>query len=170
MKNIKTLDLITGFYSNSLHVIRAAIKPYVNGDTHLAEDLTQETFLNAIRYSNSYSPRRPFTTWMYTIALNVARRHVMKSNEKHVLLSDLASEEVLGFTSATYQIRSQEDFVHLIECITNLPPDQREFAQVLMEKEGTPLSKIAEENGLSRRQIYGRKRKLREDLSKKLSE
>jgi RNA polymerase sigma factor (sigma-70 family) len=170
MKNIKTLDLITGFYSNSLHVIHAALKPYVNGDEHLAEDLAQETFLNAIRYSNTYSPKRQFTTWMYTIALNVARRHVMKYNKKNVLLSDLASEEVLGFTSATYQIRSQEDFVHIVECIANLPPGQREFAQVLIEKEGMPLSKIAKENGLSRRQIYRRKRKLREDLSRKLSE
>lgn len=43
------------------------------GDTHRSEDLAQEVFLRVYRAAPSYRPDARFTTWLYTIALNVAR-------------------------------------------------------------------------------------------------
>lgn len=37
-----------------------------------AEDLTQETFLNALRGLAGYRPERPFRAWLYRIATNAA--------------------------------------------------------------------------------------------------
>lgn len=43
------------------------------GDYRTAEDLAQETFLRIFRKVNDYNPSAKFTTWMYTIASNLAK-------------------------------------------------------------------------------------------------
>lgn len=43
------------------------------GDAHRCEDLAQEVFLRVYRAAPSYRPEARFTTWLYTIALNMAR-------------------------------------------------------------------------------------------------
>ncbi|HWC33151.1 MAG TPA: sigma-70 family RNA polymerase sigma factor [Actinomycetota bacterium] len=45
----------------------------VVGDTNVAEDVAQETFVRAWRYAGAYDARRgPVATWLLTIARNVA--------------------------------------------------------------------------------------------------
>ncbi len=39
-----------------------------------AEDALQDTFINAYRYLDSYDPRWRFSTWLYRIAINNAKR------------------------------------------------------------------------------------------------
>lgn len=41
--------------------------------TNLAEDLAQETFMRVFRARHSYQPGAKFSTWLFTIAGNVAR-------------------------------------------------------------------------------------------------
>jgi RNA polymerase sigma-70 factor, ECF subfamily len=41
-------------------------------DEHLAEDLTQDTFLHAHAGLASYDPKRPFLPWLFTIAFRLA--------------------------------------------------------------------------------------------------
>lgn len=45
---------------------------HVIGDRDLAEDLTQEVFLRIYRARKSYQPEAKFSTWLFTIANNVA--------------------------------------------------------------------------------------------------
>ncbi|MDX1499320.1 MAG: sigma-70 family RNA polymerase sigma factor [Woeseiaceae bacterium] len=40
-----------------------------------AEDALQDTFINAYRYLDSYDPRWRFSTWLYRIAINNAKRN-----------------------------------------------------------------------------------------------
>jgi RNA polymerase sigma-70 factor (ECF subfamily) len=44
----------------------------LSGDLSAAEDLFQETFLRVIRSSAKYEPKAAFSTWLYTIARNLA--------------------------------------------------------------------------------------------------
>ena len=39
-------------------------------DPHAARDLVQEVYAKAFRHRDRYDPKRPFTTWIYTIARN----------------------------------------------------------------------------------------------------
>ena len=39
-------------------------------DPHSARDLVQEVYTKAYRHRERYDPKRPFTTWIYTIARN----------------------------------------------------------------------------------------------------
>jgi len=43
------------------------------GDYRTAEDLAQETFLRVFRKIPDYNPAAKFTTWLYTIATNLAK-------------------------------------------------------------------------------------------------
>ncbi len=45
------------------------------GHAQLAEDLTQETFMQIHRSLDRYDPTRPLKPWVYTIATNLVRDH-----------------------------------------------------------------------------------------------
>ncbi len=63
------------------------------GQRDLAEDLAQEVFLRVYRARNSYVPGAKFSTWLFTIAGNVASNALRsKSRRKEVHLVPLASE------------------------------------------------------------------------------
>jgi RNA polymerase sigma-70 factor (ECF subfamily) len=63
------------------------------GDRDLAEDLAQDVFLRVYRARGSYVPGAKFSTWLFTIAGNVASNALRtKSRRREVHLAPLASE------------------------------------------------------------------------------
>lgn len=47
-------------------------------DKEISKDLTQETFLKALKYLGSYKERSPFVFWLLRIATNVINEHYRK--------------------------------------------------------------------------------------------
>ena len=69
------------------------------GDHSTAEDLAQEVFLRVYRSRGSYKPTAKFTTWVHTIAHNVAsdlRRRSYRRREHGVPNSVSASSSAIG--------------------------------------------------------------------------
>src|SRR5262245_2178696 len=63
------------------------------GQRDLAEDLTQEVFLRVYRARKRYVPGAKFSTWLFTIAGNVASNALRtKSRRKEVHLAPRTSE------------------------------------------------------------------------------
>lgn len=58
-----------------------------------AEDLVQETFLRVYRFRNDYQATTNFSTWIYTIALNLARSELRKRKRRHFFSLDTSPEE-----------------------------------------------------------------------------
>ena len=52
-------------------------------DRALAEDLTQEAFLRALRAIGQYRYPRPFKPWLYAIATNLARDHYKRAETRY---------------------------------------------------------------------------------------
>ena len=52
------------------------------GSAEEAEDLTQEVFLRIYRARKGYKPRAKFSTWLFTIANNLALNHLRKRGRK----------------------------------------------------------------------------------------
>lgn len=75
LKDAPRAVLVAGFevlvkrYKNA---IVSFLYRYV-GDGRTAEDLAQETFLRVFRKVNDYDNRAKFSTWLYTIASNLAK-------------------------------------------------------------------------------------------------
>jgi RNA polymerase sigma-70 factor (ECF subfamily) len=65
------------------------------GDAALAEDLVQETFLAAYGARATYNPEFAFSTWIWTILLNLCKRHWRRSQR------DSQAEESSWFSGAT---------------------------------------------------------------------
>lgn len=69
------------------------------GDHSTAEDLAQEVFLRVFRSRKRYRPTARFSTWLYTIANNVAsdlRQRAYRRREHGVPASSSASQSIVG--------------------------------------------------------------------------
>jgi RNA polymerase sigma-70 factor, ECF subfamily len=63
------------------------------GDPDEAEDVTQETFLRAIRAIGAYDPARPFRPWILSIAANLARNRLRSVSRYLSALTRFARRE-----------------------------------------------------------------------------
>jgi RNA polymerase sigma-70 factor, ECF subfamily len=111
------------------------------GDRALAEDLTQEAFLRALRSIQQYQPERPFKPWLYAIAVNVARDHFKRAEVRYaVTLADddlLALPDPIGLEE-TIEINGPR----IAAAIGALPVQQRE-AIILRYYQDLSLAEIA---------------------------
>jgi RNA polymerase sigma-70 factor (ECF subfamily) len=60
--------------------VTRALASFAGPDQDLLDDLAQDVFLRVIEGLPSYVPSRPFSHWLYTIALNVGRNHARRSS------------------------------------------------------------------------------------------
>jgi RNA polymerase sigma-70 factor (ECF subfamily) len=61
-------------------VFRLALS--IVGDSAEANEITQETFISALRSLPSYEERKSFKAWLYTIALNLSRSTLRKRKSR----------------------------------------------------------------------------------------
>jgi RNA polymerase sigma factor (sigma-70 family) len=77
------------------------------GSTAIAEDLTQETFVEAYRKLAAFKAEAKFSTWLFGIALNRLRNHLNRSPDRR---HDHLSAEILYLT-----IASESNPLHCLE-------------------------------------------------------
>jgi len=70
-------------------VFRLALS--IVGDQAEANEITQETFISALRSLSSYQEQRSFKAWLYTITLNQSRSHLRKRKTLERLKATLNS-------------------------------------------------------------------------------
>jgi len=58
----------------------------LTGSSHDAEDLAQDTFIQAYRSLNSFKTNNRFFPWLYAIGINLTRNHLKK--KKPILVED----------------------------------------------------------------------------------
>ncbi|HET7308157.1 MAG TPA: RNA polymerase sigma factor RpoE [Gammaproteobacteria bacterium] len=126
------------------------VSRYVS-DPSEALDVTQEAFIKAYRAIASFRGESAFYTWLYRIAINTAKNHLVARNRRPVengldlqdpdqyemqaRVSDLDTPEDLALTE---EIRQTVD-----QAIADLPEDLR-TAIMLRELEGMSYEEIAE--------------------------
>jgi len=121
------------------------------GNEDDAEDLAQETFTRVYRYNGSFVPGARFSTWLYTIAGNLARNH-HRWRARHPNLSleapAGASEQTVAETLPAPEalpsetaIASERAFA-IRTAVARLPDDLRE-ALILCEWEELPVAEAA---------------------------
>jgi len=80
------------------------------GDHSTAEDLAQEVFLRVFRSRKRYQPTARFSTWLYTIANNVAsdlRQRAYRRREHGVPATSSASQSMVGLESLAVDASGQ---------------------------------------------------------------
>ena len=80
------------FYQAHVDGLYAAILGRVRGDASLAEDVVQETFLEALRRADSYDPSRGSPrAWLWMLSRNVLRKH-LRDHPRRRRLDELAQQ------------------------------------------------------------------------------
>lgn len=100
-------------------------------DHHDCEDLIQETFLRVHKSKNSYTRIAKFSTWMYTIALNLAKSLYKKKQRMYKI-------------SIHKDPNDSEDYEMLIED-SNILPDEILHQKLSIEKLEKALMALPED-------------------------
>lgn len=78
-----------------------------NGDTHLADDLAQETFMKAYAALGAFRAEAKFSTWLYRIAFNIAAN---RWRAKKIEWCELdGNEEIEAEQCSVKQFHAQRD-------------------------------------------------------------
>ena len=101
-----------------------------------AEDVLQETFLKAWRAIDRFRGEARFSTWLYRIALNEARRRQAYDAHRRALPIDDVTLELPDLSAGPAALAESADLEKFVEqCVAELPANYRE-AVVLRDVEG----------------------------------
>jgi RNA polymerase sigma-70 factor (ECF subfamily) len=101
---------------------------YRVGNHHDAEDLTEQTFLQAYRHferAQRESNGRPLRPWLIRIAHNLAANYYRDRSRKPQTNLDDAGVLAAAHTTETL-VEHRDDLARILECVQELPDDRRE--------------------------------------------
>jgi RNA polymerase sigma-70 factor (ECF subfamily) len=137
------------------------------GDDGLAEDITAEVFLSALRNIKGYQDQgRPFSCWLYRIAVNAVASHYRRQR------SPLPIEEQLDLVSPLPdpldEVVGRERIRTVWQAVDRLPAQQR-AAMILKFSEDMTMEEVGAVLGKSpaaaKLLIYRAVQRLRRDLA-----
>jgi len=124
------------------------------GSPDEAEDLAQETFLQAFSSWTSYSQGTRIRSWLFTICRNLFLRGRQRSGRHREILAEVADEDPRRISReavvfmATRDRDPEGEFwnqvidAEILRAVDGLPPEFRE-AVVLSDMEGLPYEEIS---------------------------
>jgi RNA polymerase sigma-70 factor, ECF subfamily len=142
-----------------------------------ANDLAQETFVRVYRARDTFRPAGKFSTWLYTIAANLARNHIRwRSRHPNVSLeaeSDTTEQSLANTLPAKEpapgdQVLAAERTAAVRAAVHRLPGDLRE-AILLCEWEDRSVAEAAAILGATPKAIESRLYRARQILRKRLA-
>lgn len=143
--DLESFDILVDRYKNRLmNFVFRFVKDY-----DVSEDIVQETFLRVFRKRRDYKAIANFSTWIFTIAGNLAKSELRRRKRWNFLSIDAANEGEKNFDlpdtgrkpDRVTAIRILDDNVQ--SAIDSLPTKYKE-ALVLRDIEGMSYQQIAE--------------------------
>src|SRR5438477_7363434 len=141
-------ELVERYQTRLLNFIYRTI-----GDRDRAEDLVQEVFIRVHRHLHRFDQSKKFSTWVYTIASNLAKNELRnRSRNPLVLFQTLRSsradeERPLQFEDANHRpddLYRKRHLRELVEQTVAQLPEHHRQVFVLRELEGKSYEEIAE--------------------------
>ena len=141
-------ELVSRYQTRLLNFIYRTI-----GDREKAEDLVQEVFIRVYRHIGRFDRSKKFSTWIYTIASNLAKNELRNRSRNPLVLFQtikknwqeddrpLQFEDPQSRPDDLYRKRHLRELVE--ESVSQLPAHHREVF-VLRELEGKSYEEIAE--------------------------
>jgi len=131
------------------------------------DDLVQMTFLEVARSSARFDGRAQFRTWLFGIAVNVARHEIRSRMRERRAFGDAGGErpsEIPGLDRPDVNAERREILARLERSIRELPDTLREIF-VACEIEDLPGAEVARELGIPEgtlwRRLYDARKRIR---------
>ncbi|MFZ1945994.1 MAG: sigma-70 family RNA polymerase sigma factor [bacterium] len=149
----------------------------ITGDRDQAEDLAQETFFRAYKSAARYTEIAKFSTWLYTIAINLCRNELRRRKFKPYSLEEMAEREDEGkirvdiadeSAKPDVELERKEIVNHVRRAVAKVPSKFR-MALVLRDIQGLSYEEIGGILGLPEGTVKSRinrgRLKVKETLS-----
>ena len=162
------VELIRGYHS----FVYAIVIEIVNNPQD-AEEIVQDTFLNAYRGLAQYEERAKFKTWLAEIARNCARSWLRKQRIDTVPIDELSPfDEVGKFTVKTRDLPDEQLILSeqrelIRRALGTLSPKEREIAHSYF-LDGAGYDELMITHGLSYKAISVRLSRAKQKLAKRL--
>ena len=141
----------------------------VTGNVHVAEDLTEDTFVRIITKKPRFTGKASFKTWLYTIGRNIAIDFLRKNSRRQ----EVSTEELLEIRSDELLLEQayikEEEKIELHRAMKELTETYRQvlwlaYFEDLSNKEIAAVMKKSVHN--IETLLYRARKSLREELEK----
>jgi RNA polymerase sigma-70 factor (ECF subfamily) len=135
------------------------IMGHLVGHPQEAEDLAQEVFLRVYRTRHKYSPKAKFSTWLFTIANNLALNALRDRHRRKAVPLDAGESNALGPVPAAdrgpspTQPLQQTELADVVRKALDDLNERQRVAVVLNKFEDMGYSEIAEVMGLTAKAV-----------------
>jgi RNA polymerase sigma-70 factor (ECF subfamily) len=158
-------DRIVAVYRETIDALYAYTARHSGGDRTLAEDVTQETWLRAVReWRRSGPPDKPLA-WLITVAHNLLASYYRR--RRPLPLEAVPGGDVPAATDTAAAAESAQTQEAVARALVHLPVDQARLLRAF-HFEDRPVADIAEGHGLTPRAVEGRLRRARQRLRREL--
>jgi RNA polymerase sigma-70 factor (ECF subfamily) len=125
----------------------------ITRDTHLVDDLFQQTWIRVLDNLDRYEHRQKFISWLFRIAHNLVIDHVRRHSRREMTELDerLADENA----QEAWENMDRETLLEAVgEATASLSPEQQEV--LALRQQGMPFREIAEIQNTSINTVLGR--------------
>lgn len=143
------------WYDDAVVRVYRYVYPRCGGDSALAEEITQQTFMRAIEHRSTYEGRSSVTTWLLSIARNALADHYRRAAREERRHLRLVVREIHPSSSSATALVDEHETI--LSALRSLPASQRaaivlcyldglsvrQAAQVLRRSEGATESLLS---------------------------
>ncbi|MEO5703162.1 MAG: RNA polymerase sigma factor RpoE [Gammaproteobacteria bacterium] len=143
----KAFDVLVLKYQHKLHKL---ISRYIR-DSSEVQDVAQESFIKAYRALPNFRGESAFYTWLYRIAINTAKNHLVAQGRRPpdgdidvVDAEQYAGDSVLKDYATPEHVLLRDDIEKTVHRVIRQLPEDLRMAITLRELEGLSYEEIAE--------------------------
>lgn len=170
--DLRAFDLLVLKYQSR---ISALVSRYIS-DPGEVEDVTQEAFIKAYRALERFRGDSAFYTWLYRIAANAAKNHLVAKGRRP--RSDASIEDAEAFdefgsssdSGSPEAIAMGDELVGVVDAAMRALPEELRAALTLRELEGLSYDDIAEVLGCPVGTVRSRIFRAREAIDERVRE
>ena len=170
--DLRAFDLLVLKYQGR---ISALVSRYLS-DSGDVEDVTQEAFIKAYRALERFRGDSAFYTWLYRIAANAAKNHLVAKGRRprsDASIEDAEAFDEFGLNSdsgSPEAIAMGDELVGVVDAAMHALPEELRAALTLRELEGLSYDDIAEVLGCPVGTVRSRIFRAREAIDERVRE
>jgi RNA polymerase sigma-70 factor (ECF subfamily) len=157
-------ERILQVYRETIEALYGYVSRNCAGDRTLAEDVTQETWLRAVREWRKKGPPDQPIAWLTTVARNLLVSYFRRHRPAQL---DVSAAELLAALDDGRAQESTQMSAVVCHALARIPSAQAQLLEAF-HFEDRRMSQIAETLGLSERAVEGRLRRARQTLRREL--
>jgi len=120
--------------------VRHSLRQLSNWNESLADDLAQETFIQAYKGLHRFNQKSKFSSWLYRIAYNQFLQHCRsgKAQKNYAEFEDIEDHEIQAIEHTTAS-EKPSDQLHeqLAQLMAQLEPERRSVLHLLLHRQCT---------------------------------